>query len=180
MWKKLIGYFKDEKNPIKVETRKAFAIIFVILSIVGVFTVSSTFKGFQTFSLIRNVQIPQYQSAENLKQKATEIIGIYYLLSGENDLNMQMNEMYRYDELEKSFLDALQQIRTTADKLVVPASRPAVIKLVDDTKTTFDRMNQNARSMTIMNMEGQREEAKKAFSLIGPDIEVFKKGVAEI
>ena len=180
MWKKVLGYFKDEKNPIKVETRKAFAIIFAILSLVGMFTVASTFKGFTTFSLIRNVQIPQYQSAENLKQKATEIIGIYYLLSGENDINIQMNEMYRYDELEKSFLDALKLIRSTADQLVVVESRSAVVKLVDDTKTTFDRMNQNARAMTIMNMEGKRDDAKKEFAKIGPDIEVFKKGVEQV
>lgn len=180
MWKKVVAYFKDDKNPIKVETRKAFAIIFAILSLVGLFTVASTFKGYKTFSLIRNVQIPQYQSAENLKQKATEIIGIYYLLSGENDITLQMNEMYRYDELEKSFLDALKLIRSTADQLVVPESRSVVIKLVDDTKATFDRMNANARSMTIMNMEGKREDAKLEFAKIAPEIEVFKKGVEQV
>ena len=79
---------KQKERTIRSETTKVFTVIFTILFSLGVFTVFSTMRGASTFSNINNIYVKQFQSTEVLKQRALEIIGIFYLLGIDQDINI--------------------------------------------------------------------------------------------
>jgi chemotaxis protein histidine kinase CheA len=168
------------ERTISGETQKIFLVIFAILALIGTFTVTASMRGANTFHGIKSVQIPLFQSAGNLKQKALDLIGVYYLLAGENDINFQMEQMYRYDELEKAFNENLAAIKTSGAEITDKNASAEVLKICDETKKTFDQMNNNAREMMINNMNKNREVGKKFFALVIKDVEQFKKSVDQV
>jgi chemotaxis protein histidine kinase CheA len=168
------------ERTISGETQKIFLVIFAMLALVGAFTVAASMRGTNTFHDIKSVQIPLFQSAGNLKQKALDLIGVYYLLAGENDINFQMEQMYRYDELEKAFNENLANIKKAGAEIVDKETSDQVLKLCDETKKTFDQMNNNAREMMLNNMNKNREEGKKFFALVIKDVDQFKKSVDQV
>ena len=155
-------------------------VVFAVLSIVGAFAVLATFRGYRTFNEIKSVQLPQFQAAETLKQKALDIIGIFYLVAGSSDINIQMEQMYRYDELANAFNANLKSIEDSAPKLGTPERITKVTELTAKTKKIFEVMNHNAREMTLANMAKKPEEGQKFFKLLVADVAGFKKLVDDI
>ena len=160
-------------KTINSETQKIFMVVFAILLLVGLFTVGATYGGYRTFNEIKGVQIPQFQAAEKLKQKASDIVGVFYLVAGDADLEVQMNQMYRYEELKKAFDDNLKSLADSASNLGTAEGTEKLKALAVKTSEIFERLNTNARTMTLANMENRRDEGKKSFALIVKDIDEF-------
>lgn len=169
-----------KERTIRSETTKVFLVIFCILMTIGIFTVFATAKGASTFTNISGVYVKQFQATEVLKQRALEIIGIFYLLGSDQDINILMTEMQRYDSLTGQFDQAIKDIK---ESLVGREKDPANAKvgeLLAKTKDIFDKMNDNCRQMTIALMEGKKEEGSKSFKKVQEDIATFKGLLDEI
>jgi signal transduction histidine kinase len=165
---------KKREKTIRSETTKVFLVIFAILATVGLFTIVSTFNGAKTFNAIKGIYLQQFQAAEIMKQKSLDIIGIFYLLAGDQDMEIQMEQMQRYDALVNEF----EASRVDFEKLVQQGDegteKSRMLGMITETKKIFDVLNTSCREMTIGMMEGRKEDGKKAFAALNKDIAGFK------
>ena len=173
------GVRKKEKT-IRSETTKVFLVVFAILATVGLFTIVATFNGAKTFNAIKGNYLKQFQAAEVMKQESLDIIGIFYLLSGDQDIELQMQQMQRYDGLVAEF----DKSRGEFEKLVQQGDegpeKTKTLALLAKTKEIFDILNNSCREMTIGMMEGRKADAKIAFTKLNGQIDGFKKNIDEL
>ncbi len=164
---------KKKERTIRSETTKVFLVIFVILAFVGVFTIFSAIRGSKTFSTIREVHLKQFKAAEVMKQRALDVIAIYYLLATDQDLELLMQELMRYEGLIKSFDESAVSLEKTYQTSDSP-EKNKVMGLLKQTKEIFEELNMNCRQMTFAMMEGKKEESKKHLPAINAGISKFK------
>lgn len=176
---KLLKEFKGEKS-IRSETSKVFLVIFAILLTIGTFTVWSSIRGAHTFANIQDVYLKEYQSSEKVVQRALDIIGIYYLLASDQDLNILMNELQRYDglaeSLQKNLVELEQLIQAEPDN----PGKTANINKVKGLSKKFSSLNNDSRIMTFALMEGDKEKSKQSFGKVNSQIGDFKKTIEEL
>jgi len=170
----------QDRRTIRTETKKIFVVIFAVLAMVGLFAVGATWKGKQVFQTIESSQLPIFQSASKLQQKTLEIVGIYYLLSGKNDLDLQMAEMWRYDELAKAFNENLDEIKKSAGALENAATAQSIAKLSDSIHDKFEDLNTTAREMMLSNMNGDPEKGKVHCKQLVEKLKTFKEEVSSL
>ena len=87
---------KKKERTIRSETTKVFLVIFGILSIVGILTIVSAMRGPSTFTTIREVHLKQFKTAEVMKQRALDVIAIYYLLATDQDQEVMLGELPQF------------------------------------------------------------------------------------
>ncbi len=171
---------KKKEKTIRGETTKAFLLIFAILATVGFFTVYSSMRGVATFKSIRQTHLKQFKAAEVMKQQALDIIGIYYLLGSDQDLDILMDQLKRYDGLIEEFNKASGKLRETLAIGTATADTKKVVEIMDANKQLFAEMNNNCRRMTFSLMENKKDEGKKFFNLVSKDIKNFKDQMDQI
>jgi chemotaxis protein histidine kinase CheA len=170
---------KKKERTIRSETTKVFLVIFAILAVVGVFTIFSAMKGASTFTRIKDVHLQQFKAAESMKQKALDVISIYYLLATDQDLNVLMQELLRYKELVKVYEDSGKFLAKSLEG-EEGGTKEQVLKLLAETKVIFDKLNIDCRNMTFSMMEGNKEKSKKFLPAINEGIGKFKIKLDEI
>lgn len=171
---------KRKERTIRSETTKVFLVVFLILLLVGGFMIFSSLKGAKTFTSIREVHLQQFKAAEVMKQRGLDIIGIYYLLSSEQDLNIQMEQLQRYDGLVANFDEAIVAVKKTLDTSEDSPEKTKVLSLLKETKSVFDTLNFHCREMTFAMMDGKKEVASKQFTAIYADIKKFQSQIDEM
>ena len=127
---------KKEKT-IRSETTKVFFVIFAVLIAIGSFTVFATNKGAHTFTQINN-HVKDYMAAENLKQRSLEIIGIFYLLGSNQDLDILMGELQRYDGLALQFTESLKELKLAVEKDLPPNTQKTAYTLIAETEEIYN------------------------------------------
>ncbi len=171
--------FKGEKT-IRSETTKVFLVIFAILVTIGTFTVWSSVRGARTFSNIQEIYLKEFQSSEKMTQKALDIIAIYYLLASDQDMNILMNELQRYDGLAEAFQKNLGELTKLIETEPNNPNKLGNIQKVKGLSKAFDDLNNDARTMTFALMEGNKEKSKEAFSKVSSQIGAFKVTIEDI
>ncbi|MCM2281414.1 MAG: ATP-binding protein [Bdellovibrionaceae bacterium] len=167
-----------KEKTIRSETTKVFLVIFVILLTVGAFTVYSTFKGAGTFNQVKSVYLKQFQATEVMKQRALEIIAIYYVLGSDQNQDFLMEQLQKYDGLIASFDEGLANMKAAINKSSPDAAR--LEELAAKTKIVFDDMNTACRQMTFALMAGDKKEGSKHFDVVSQKIAIFKSQLDEI
>ena len=168
-----------KERTIRSETTKVFLVIFAILTFVGGFTIYSAVKASNTFSVIREVHLKQFRAAELMKQRALDIISIYYILATDQDQELLMKELMRYDGLIANFEASSKQLQATYND-EGETERIKVLGLLATIKATFDTLNDNCRRMTFAMMEGKKEESKKHLPAINSNIAKFKEQIDSV
>jgi chemotaxis protein histidine kinase CheA len=168
---------KNDSRTISSETRKIFMTVFVVLATVGLFAVSATWKGKSVFSQIESTQLPLFRNASKLTHTTLDIVAIYYLLSGENDLDLQMQQMWRYDGLEADFKKTLKSLSDLAQDIDDDNAAKEISSFATGISSQFEELNALAREMMLANMNGDRAGAKTSFGLLTGRIEKFRDAV---
>lgn len=148
--------------------------------LVGIFTIVSAFRGAHTFNSIREVHLKQYRAAELMKQRALDVIAIYYLLATDQDEDILMAEMQRYDELVKSFDEAKESLAQSFQANDLSPEKTKVLGLLGAIKFTFDELNFHSREMTFSMMEGKKQESAAKFKDIDSGVKKFKAELDEL
>lgn len=160
---------EQKEKTIHSETTKVFFVIFAVLIAIGSFTVFATNKGAHTFTQI-NSHVKDYMAAENLKQRSLEIIGIFYLLGSNQDLDIQMGEVQRYDGLALQFTESLKELKLAVGKDLPHETQKTAYILIAETEEIYNRLNDNGRIMMISIMTGKKEKgsefSRKAQSIL--------------
>ena len=169
-----------KERTIRSETTKVFLVIFTILLVVGIFTVFSTFRGANTFTRMQDVHLKQFRAAEIMKQRALDIIAIYYVLSSDQDQDLLMAQLQRYDGLIASFDESLSNLKTSISEGEKTADQEKLLTDAVAIKTMFDALNENCRRMTFALMEKKKDEGAKYFALVDADIKKFKEQVDQL
>ncbi|TWW11760.1 hypothetical protein E3A20_04280, partial [Planctomyces bekefii] len=171
---------KKQSRTIRSETRKIFFVVFAVLSFLGLFAVGATWKGKSVFVEIESEQLPLFRHASYLQQTTLDIVAIYYLLSGENDLELQMNQMWRYDTLESNFRKTLLAIETLSKDVDDEVATKKIAELASQIQVQFDELNSTAREMMLANMNGDRQAGKLSFKKLSAKIEDFRESVGNL
>ena len=161
-----------------IGNKKVFIFSFILI-IMGLFIGITSYQGGNSFNRVENVLLKKYKSAGTLRQKTLEIIGIYYLLSGDQDLDMQMVQLQRYDGLAEEFQAHLKSIRAILASQDKTANVTQASELANQIETLFEALNTNARIMTLSVMEGNRQGSKTAFLALSKDLSKFQKLVED-
>lgn len=164
---------KKKERTIRSETTKVFLVIFAILVFVGIFTIGSSIIGSNNFSNIREVQLKQFRAVEVMKQQALDVIGIYYLLATDQDQEILMRELKRYDGLVESFEHARNSV-ILSYKDSKSSEKAKIIALLAETKQIFDDLNNSCRRMTFAMMGGDKKASAAEFPAIDVGIKKFK------
>jgi signal transduction histidine kinase len=174
----IVNAEKKEKT-IRSETTKVFFVIFAVLIAIGSFTVFATNKGAHTFTQINN-HVKDYMAAENLKQRSLEIIGIFYLLGSNQELDILMGELQRYDGLALQFTESLRELKLAVEKDLPPNTQKTAYTLIAETEEIYNRLNDNGRMMMISIMSGKKKEGSEASRKVQLDISQFKSHIDNI
>ena len=167
---------KKKEKTIRSETTRVFLVVFGILVLVGFFNIISNLRGMNTFDTVEQVYLKQYDAAENMGKKASDIIALSYLLAGDHDMNLLLAEMGKYQEMVKAFKDSKKQFRDIVASENDKESGK-ILAVIDKISKIFVNLNNNASVMTISIMEGNKEKSKKAFSNLNKNIVDFRTNV---
>ncbi len=170
-----------KERTIQSETRRIFLLIFAILVTVGLFTVASTLEGSFTYGEARNNQLRSYRLMENIKQKALEITSIYYALASNQDQDILMKHLLRYEGLAKDFNQSVTDLTkhldsTTQDE---PEATPTRNR-IEIISHSFEKLNNHCREMTFALMENKPELARPTFKKIDDELGRFKAEIDEL
>ncbi len=173
--------FRRNPNPtIESETRRIFFMIFGILFTVGIFTVATTWKGSKTYSEFSAQHLGRYRAVESLKQRALDITAIYYALGTNQNQDILMSHLLRYDQLIKDFNQAKQVLRNEVSTSQSIQDRDFIQDKLKAIEVTFDRLNENSRQMTFALMEGKVKVAEPFFAKVDSDLKVFKADLDQV
>lgn len=167
---------KKKEKTIRSETTRVFLVVFGILVIVGFFNIMSNLRGMNTFDTVEQVYLKQYDAAEKMGKKASDLIALSYLLAGDHDMELLMTEMMKYAEMVTAFQESQKQFRDIVAKENDKESKE-ILSVIDKTSEVFEDLNKNASMMTISIMEGNKKKSKKAFAKLNDNITDFRKNV---
>jgi two-component sensor histidine kinase/HPt (histidine-containing phosphotransfer) domain-containing protein len=168
-----------KERTIRSETTKVFFGVFGILLAIGAFSVYATQKGTATFEKIHDVYYKELAS-DVIKHTGLEIIGIYYQLGSDQDLDILVKEIQRYDGLAEKFEQALSKLKLSASNIKENKHSSQIIVLTDEVGKIFYTINYNSRAMTINLMEGKKKESLVFLKKVYTDIDKFKAGIDKI
>ncbi len=175
-----LGPNSRKERTIRSETTKVFLGVFAILLAIGLFSVYATHKGSSTFEKIHDVYFKEFLAADVLKHTGLEIIGIYYQLGSDQDLDILVKEIQKYDALAAQFDQALSKLKWIAGNISDNKNSSQILELTDDVRKIFSTINNNCREMTINLMEGKKGESLVFLKKVYFDIDKFKAGIEKI
>ena len=164
---------KKSSRTIRSETTKVFLVIFALLLTIGSFTIYSTRKGAQTFQKVRNVYLQQFRDTETMKQKALDVIAVSYALSSDQNQDLLMEELLRYDGLIKDYSESYNRLKKSLNSH--HADTKNQMELMGSIKTSFDSLITNCRQMTFASLEGNKEKSSQFFAKVNREIKSLKK-----
>jgi hypothetical protein len=126
------------------------------------------------------VYLEQFEAASQMKQRALDIFGIFYLVSGDQDIEIQMEQMQRYDGLIGEFEGGMTSFRSLVESSEDRPNRTKMLALLTATKEIFDALNNTCREMMLGMMEGRKEDGKKEFIKATGEIKTFKARLDEL
>ena len=99
----------EEKNKhegektIRAETTRVFVLVFSLLATLGIFEMVASYSGAQRFQRINDIHFKAFQLANTMSEEASDLVGVFYLAAGENDTDLQLEHMVRYNKMIESF-----------------------------------------------------------------------------